>query len=99
MTVTVETDSLLVLRGRKPVQAWCPRCLAEGEVIPLNDVGVISNLLPREVEAWIQSDELHHIQTADGVHFICLNSMLKRIRGNNGSLSTMDKSTNTKERP
>jgi hypothetical protein len=79
-TITVETDSLLVLRGRKPQRAWCPQCLAEGDMIPMNEVGVISNLLPQEVEAWIQSDELHHIQTADGVHLICLNSMLKRIR-------------------
>lgn len=68
-------------------------------MIPLNDVGVISNLLPTEVEAWIQSDDLHHIKTTDGVHLICLNSMFKRIRNINGFLSTTDKSTNTKERP
>jgi len=96
-TITVETDSLLVLRGRKPLRVWCPRCLAVGEMIPLNDLGVVSNLLPREVEAWIKSDELHHIQTVDGVHLICFNSMLKRIQGCNGSHSTTDKSTNTKE--
>lgn len=81
------------------MRAWCPQCLAEDEMIPLNDVGVISNLLPNEVEAWIQSDELHHIQTADGIHLICLNSMLKRVRNINGSLSTTDQSPNTKERP
>ena len=42
--ITIETDSLLVLRGRKSLWAWCPQCGAEAEMIPLNDVGLISNL-------------------------------------------------------
>lgn len=78
--ITIETDSLFVFRGPKPLLEWCPQCGAEGEMIPLNEVGVISNLLAQEVEAWIQSDALHHIQTPAGVHFICLSSMLKLIR-------------------
>jgi hypothetical protein len=78
-TITVETDSLLVLRGRRLLRAWCPECGAEGEMIPLNEVGVISNLAPPEVEAWIQSEDLHHTMPADGHPLICLNSMLKRV--------------------
>ena len=78
-TITVETDSLLVLRGRMLLRAWCPECGAEGEMIPLNEVGVISNLTPPEVEAWIQSEDLHHTMAADGHPLICLNSMLKRV--------------------
>ncbi len=50
--VTIETDSLLVLRGRKSLRIWCPQCGAEAEMIPLNDVGVVSNLPPAEVQAW-----------------------------------------------
>ena len=78
-TITVETDSLLVLRGRMLLRAWCPECGAEGEMISLNEVGVISNLTPPEVEAWIQSEDLHHTMAADGHPLICLNSMLKRV--------------------
>ena len=48
-------------------------------MIPLNQVGVISDLLLQEVEAWILSEDLHHIQASDGAHLICLNSMLKRL--------------------
>jgi len=77
--ITIETDSLLVLRGRKSLWAWCPKCGSEGEMIPLNEVGVVSNLLPQEVEAWILSDDLHHLKAADGALLICLNSMLKRV--------------------
>jgi hypothetical protein len=78
-TITVETDSLLVLRGRMLLRAWCSECGAESEMIPLNEVGVISNLTPPEVEAWIQSEDLHHTMAADGCPLICLNSMLKRV--------------------
>ena len=42
--ITIETDSLLVLRERKSLWAWCPQYGAEAEMIPPNDVGVISNL-------------------------------------------------------
>lgn len=79
-TVTIETDSLLVLRGRSTLRTWCPQCGAKAEMIPLNVVGVVSNLPPSEVQAWMESPDLHHTKAADGTALICLNSMLKRVR-------------------
>jgi hypothetical protein len=78
--ITIETDSLLIFRSRSSLRAWCPECGSEVEMIPLDGVGVISNLAPPEVEAWIQSEDLHHTNAADGAPLICLNSMLKRIQ-------------------
>jgi hypothetical protein len=78
--ITLETESLLILRGRTLLRAWCPQCGGEVEVIPLDGVGVISNLPAAEVEAWIQSDDLHRTQTSDGGTLICLNSLLKRVQ-------------------
>ncbi len=78
--ITIKTDSLLVLRGRKSLRAWCPQCGAEAEMISLDDVGVVSNLPPAEVQAWIESADLHHTKTPEGTALICLNSMLKRVR-------------------
>jgi hypothetical protein len=49
-------------------------------MIPLDDLGVVSNLPPAEVQAWMESPDLHHTKTADGTALICLNSMLKRVR-------------------
>ena len=43
-------------------------------------VGVISNLEPRAVEAWLESEEIHRSQTAGGASLICLNSLLKRVQ-------------------
>jgi hypothetical protein len=78
--ITIESDSLLILRGRSSLRAWCPDCASEVEMIPLDGVGVISNLAPQEVEAWIQSEDLHHTKAADGAPLICMNSMLKLVR-------------------
>jgi hypothetical protein len=78
--ITIEFDSLLVLRGRQSLRAWCPECGTEGEMVRLDEIGVISNLASPEVEAWIHSEALHHSKAADGADLICLNSMLKRMR-------------------
>ena len=83
--VTIETYSLLVLRGRLPPRAWCRECGAESEMIPLDRVGVISNLTPPELEAWIQSEDLHRVTAADGAALICLNSMLKCVHKANSA--------------
>lgn len=79
-TITLETDSLLVLRGRIPQRAWCPRCGAQAEMIPLDDLGVVSNLPPAEVQAWLESEDLHHATSAGGARLLCLDSILKRVR-------------------
>lgn len=105
--ITIETESLLVLRGRRSRRSWCPQCGAETEMIPLNEVGVVSNLSLAEVQAWMESSDLHHIQSADAAHLICLNSMLKRVYGTKEGevrLRTIfsrnrENSTNTKEKP
>jgi hypothetical protein len=77
--VTVETDSLLVLRGRKALRGWCPQCAAEGEMIPFDALEVVSNLSPAEVEAWLESEEIHRSHAPEGTLLICFNSLLKRI--------------------
>jgi hypothetical protein len=78
--ITIETDSLLVLRGRNTLRAWCPQCAAEGEMIPFNGIQVVSNLTPAEVEIWLESEAIHRSQATDGSKLICLNSLLKRIQ-------------------
>lgn len=81
--ITIETESVLILRGRSPLLAWCQDCGDEVEMIPLDGVGVISNLAPPEVEMWLQSEDLHHIIATGGASLIYLNSMLKRVQKSN----------------
>jgi hypothetical protein len=78
--ITIETDSLLILRGRSSRRAWCPLCAAEGEMIALEETGVISNLEGTALEEWLGSGQLHRSQAADGSTLICLTSLLVRLQ-------------------
>jgi len=77
--ITVETESLLILKGCGSVRAWCPGCAAESEMIRLDEAAVLSNLMPREVEQWLGSKDLHRSNAADGSPCLCLNSLLRWV--------------------
>ena len=81
--ITIETESLLILRGRISSRGWCPLCEAEGEMIPLENTGVISNLKRTALEEWLHAGELHSSQAADGSTLICLNSLLALVQNRN----------------
>jgi hypothetical protein len=80
MKITIESDSLLIVQGRNSRRAWCPLCATEGEMIALENVGVISNLEGPALEEWLNSGELHRLQADDGSLLICLNSLLARVQ-------------------
>ena len=78
--ITIETDSIMLLRGRNATRAHCPLCNAESEMIVLGNLQVVSNLDRPGLEEWMNSGELHRLQGDDGSALICLNSLLARIR-------------------
>jgi hypothetical protein len=78
--ISIETDSLLILRGRTSNRAWCPQCAEEVEMLALENAGIISNLDPRALEEWLNSGELHRVQTTGGLTLTCLNSLLARVQ-------------------
>ena len=57
-----------------------PFCAAEGEMIALENVGVISNLDLAALDEWLNSGDLDRSQTADGSALICLNLLLARMQ-------------------
>jgi hypothetical protein len=85
--ITIETDSLLIFRGRNSSRAWCPRCNTDGETITLENLGVMSNLDRVALEKWLESGELHRWQTVEGSALICLNSLLARVQNNKDRLT------------
>jgi hypothetical protein len=42
--------------------------------------GVISNVDQSALEEWLNSKELHRLETTDGSALICLNSLLARVQ-------------------
>lgn len=82
--ITIETDSLLILRGRSSTRAWCPLCRAEAEMIDIEKAGVLSNLNRPALEEWLNSAELHRSRTSEGSVLVCLNSLLARVQNKAG---------------
>jgi hypothetical protein len=82
-SITIETNSLMVLRGSGTMRAWCPQCAAEGEIVSLQNFGVISNLDRVAVEEWLISGQLHRNEAADGSATVCLNSLLEHLKSGN----------------
>jgi hypothetical protein len=78
--ITIETDSLLILQRGNSTHARCQRCAAEGEMIALEKTGMISGLPKPFLEEWLNSEDLHRSETADGSLLICLNSLLAHVR-------------------
>ena len=78
--ITIETESLLILRSRNSRREWCPRCTAEAEMIALENTGATSNPQKTALEACLNSADLHLVQASDGSTLICLNSLLARVR-------------------
>ncbi len=74
--ITIETESLVIMRGRTMTRAWCSVCATNREMIALEDIGVISNLERSALEEWLNSGNLHRLQTASGSTWICWNSLL-----------------------
>ncbi len=77
--ITIDTDSLLILRGCTSARTWCAGCAEEVEMIALESIEILSNLLPHELKEWLNSGALHRSQTPGGVELICLNSLLARL--------------------
>jgi hypothetical protein len=84
-TITIETDSFLILRAGTSGRAWCPRCAAEVEMIALEKAGMISNLEHSGLHEWLGSDQLHLSQDADGSVLLCLSSLLARVQNQKSS--------------
>ncbi len=83
MTITIETNSLMVLRGGGTMRAWCPRCAAEAEMVSLQNFGVVSNLDRPAIEEWLNSGQVHRTEAADGSATACLNTLLEHLKEDN----------------
>ena len=77
-TITVETESRLILRARGAQRAWCAKCGAETELIAPDSPLALQIL--GDVRQLLESGQLHQIEAADGLALPCLNSLLALVR-------------------
>ena len=74
--ITVETETLMIIRRAKVALAWCPECLTEVEVITLDGGSLAEPLTAKQIREWVNTGRLHFWNTADGPDQICVASLL-----------------------
>jgi hypothetical protein len=79
-TITIETNSLLIVRARTVRRAWCPECGAVAEMVTSVMTAVPSDPSQDAVEKWLNSMHLHRAQAPDGGTLICLNSLFAQVQ-------------------
>jgi probable HAF family extracellular repeat protein len=82
--ITVETDTLMVIRRAKAILAWCPDCRAQVNVIALGSDSLAEPATPTQLQHWLDTGKLHLWQQADGPAQICVPSLLQCVEGEEG---------------
>lgn len=75
--ITIETESLVVVRRGKTIVAWCPVCCAEAEAMTLEDNSFGQDIPSTLLRDWLASGKLHLWSSDGGPARICLTSLLR----------------------
>ena len=75
--ITVETETLMIVRNAAATRGWCSDCRAEVNLITLDDNTLAEATTAARVREWLVASKLHFRQTATGSLQICLTSLLQ----------------------
>jgi hypothetical protein len=76
--ITVETNSMLVLRGRSLMRAWCADCGSEQEMIALERAQDNAGAHNVSADEWLNRSSLHFLDR-NGGRLVCLRSLLASV--------------------
>lgn len=75
--VTVETDTLMVVRRAKAVTAWCPACGVQVDAITLTPDSFSEPAAAAEMKQWLAAGKLHLWSSEEGAVQVCVTSLLQ----------------------
>lgn len=75
--ITIETDTVMVVRQARTARAWCPLCQAQVDAITLDDADFPGRDGIVHMREWLKTGSLHLWQRPDGPAQICLASLLR----------------------
>src|ERR1700739_57598 len=75
--ITIETESLLVVRRGKTIVTWCPACCADAEAMALEGTCLGEDIPPTLLSDWLPAGKLHFWSPDSGPALICLRSLLQ----------------------
>lgn len=75
--ITVERDTIMLVRHARAERAWCPICRDEVDVMALGSEALAELLAANEVQGWIAAGRLHVSREPNAPVRICLPSLLR----------------------
>ncbi len=75
--ITIETESLLVVRKGKAIVTWCPVCCADVEAMTLAGASLADDIPSTLLRDWLADGKLHSWRPDGGPAQICLASLLR----------------------
>jgi hypothetical protein len=75
--ITIETESLLLVRRGKTVVTWCPVCCAQAEAMTLEGDSLGEDIPSTLLRDWLAAGKLHVCSPNGGPAQICLKSLLQ----------------------
>jgi hypothetical protein len=75
--ITIETESLLVVRRGKTIVTWCPACCAEVEAMAVENGSLGEDISSAVLRQWFATGRLHFWSPDGGAVQICLPSLLQ----------------------
>ena len=77
--ISVERERVLEIRRRgRPNEGWCEQCRIHTHLLRPEELAVIAGLGSSQVLRLLEAGRLHSIRTAEGLLFVCLNSLRQR---------------------
>lgn len=74
--ITIETESLMVVRRGRTVVTWCPACCAQSEVMTLERDSLGDGIPSALFSDWLAAGRLHSWRSDSGPTQICMKSLL-----------------------
>ena len=75
--ITIETESLVIVRRGETIVTWCPVCCADVEAMTLTGDGLGEDLSSALLSGWLAAGKLHLWNSDGGPDQICLTSLLR----------------------
>ena len=75
--ITIETESLLVIRSCKTIVTWCPACCAEVEAMTVEGDSLGEEIPSALLREWLAAGKLHFWGPDGGPVQMCLPSLLQ----------------------
>lgn len=78
-TITVETETVLIIRPGQLPRILCNGCGFEVEAIALDRLGILTNIPASVFEEYLSSGRMHVSDGPDGSRLVCVNSLLASL--------------------